>query len=157
MQDIATMVQAAAATSKTKEMNMANEYIADPYRLGYSHAEHKMKEQLAALEKAQTHWQREIERTVRQDESRIADLVARVAQLEKLVQYPNSMLTTSANLRSEAAQQQATEHLYAPLRSDTRAVVDLAAFARRLIDMQDLGHAVTDEVRELAKRALGLK
>ena len=82
----------------------------------------------------------------------VADLYARITQLEKLIQYPNTY-------QSEMAKQQveATQNLYAPLRSDTRAVIDLAAFARRLIDMQDLGHAVTEEVRELAKRALGLK
>jgi len=88
------------------------------------------------------------------------DVKERLTQLERLVQYPNNGFTrthTPEELKSQAAQQQATEHLYAPLRSDTRAVIDLAAFARRLIDMQDLGHAVTEEVRELAKRALGLK
>lgn len=68
----------------------------------------------------------------------------------------NRALQTNAALKSQAAQQQATEHLYAPLRSDTRAVVDLAAFARRLLNPQDLGHAVTLEVRNAARRALGL-
>ena len=76
--------------------------------------------------------------------SQVSDLYARITQLEKLIHYPNTYKSEMQNL-------------YAPLRSDTRAVIDLAAFARRLIDMQDLGHAVTDEVRELAKRALGLK
>jgi len=89
--------------------------------------------------------------------NRVKSLEARVTQLERLVQYPNAHATPYTEIKAQAAQQQATEHLYAPLRSDTRAVIDLAAFARRLIDMQDLGHAVTDEVRELAKRALGLK
>lgn len=84
----------------------------------------------------------------------------RILQLEKLVQYPNGQLATSTqqqhiDMHEQAARAQATEHLYAPLRSDTRAVIDLAAFARRLIDMQDLGHAVTEEVRQLAMRALG--
>ena len=96
----------------------------------------------------------EMERTIRRDETRLDHLMQRVSQLERLVQYPNAVKTE--DLKAQAAQQQATEHLYAPLRSDTRAVIDLAAFARRLIDMQDLGHVVTDEVRELAKRALGL-
>jgi hypothetical protein len=83
------------------------------------------------------------------ERKQIAELYARVTQLEKLVQYPNTY-------QSEM-QKKATEHLYAPLRSDTRAVLDLAAFARRLVDMQDLGHAVTEEVRQLAMRALGMK
>lgn len=83
--------------------------------------------------------------------SQVSDLYARVAQLEKLIHYPNTYQSEMAKKQVEV-----TEHLYAPLRSDTRAVIDLAAFARRLIDMQDLGHAVTEEVRELAKRALGI-
>ena len=95
----------------------------------------------------------------------VTDLYARVTQLEKLIQYPNTYQSEMTKLAKErytdlaAAREvhKTTEHLYAPLRSDTRAVIDLAAFARRLIDMQDLGHAVTEEVRELAKRALGLK
>ena len=87
----------------------------------------------------------------------IQALTLRLVHLERLVQYPNAHAMPHTEIKSQAAQQQATEHLYAPLRSDTRAVIDLAAFARRLIDMQDLGHAVTEEVRELAKRALGLK
>jgi|SRR6516225_2395989 hypothetical protein len=62
------------------------------------------------------------------------------------------------HVKEAAVRAEATpENLYAPLRSDTRAVVDLAAFVRRLVDMQDLGHAVTEEVRQLALRALGLK
>ena len=122
--------------------------------------------------------------------NQIAELYARVTQLEKLVQYPNTYQSEMAKLAKERYTDLAAarevhkttvashpsdasacdpartmpphmvyqpEHLYAPLRSDTRAVIDLAAFARRLIDMQDLGHAVTEEVRELAKRALGLK
>ena len=91
------------------------------------------------------------------NQKRIDALETRMAQLERLVQYPNAHAMPHTEIKAQAAQQQATEQLYAPLRSDTRAVIDLAAFARRLIDMQDLGHAVTDEVRELAKRALGLK
>jgi hypothetical protein len=63
----------------------------------------------------------------------------------------------SITLKSQAAQVEATENLYAPLRTDTAAILDLAAFARRLLDPEDLGHAVTKEVRDLARKALGLK
>lgn len=92
----------------------------------------------------------------------LKELESRIEQLEAHVLYPKGQLATSTQQRhidmhEQAARAQATEHLYAPLRSDTRAVIDLAAFARRLIDMQDLGHAVTEEVRQLAMRALGLK
>jgi len=58
-------------------------------------------------------------------------------------------------MKSQAAQQQA-QGLYAPLRSDTKPLIDLAAFARRLLNPDDLGHAVTKEVRDSARRALGL-
>jgi hypothetical protein len=52
--------------------------------------------------------------------------------------------------------QQAVSGLYAPLRSDTKPLIDLAAFARRLLNPDDLGHAVTHEVRNAARRALGM-
>lgn len=59
-----------------------------------------------------------------------------------------------------AAQTQATnapENLYAPLRSDTRAVLDLAAFARRLLDPSDpLYTNVSSLVRKEARKALGV-
>jgi hypothetical protein len=48
-----------------------------------------------------------------------------------------------------------TQNLYAPLRSDTASLLKLAEFARRLLDPDDLGHAVSFEVRELAREALG--
>jgi hypothetical protein len=74
-------------------------------------------------------------------------------------------------LKSQAAQQQAQhpylgagqpanlpneQNLYAPLRSDTKPLIDLAAFARRLLNPDDLAHAVTHEVRNAARRALGM-
>jgi hypothetical protein len=46
--------------------------------------------------------------------------------------------------------------LYAPLRSDTKPLIALAAFARRLLNPDDLAHAVTHEVRNAARRALGI-
>lgn len=84
--------------------------------------------------------------------SAIAELQQRVTQLEKLVQYPN---TAKQDMREAAAKAQANEHLYAPLRSDTAPLIRLAAFARRLLDPSDLGYAVTEEVRNLAREALG--
>jgi hypothetical protein len=63
----------------------------------------------------------------------------------------------AVTLKSQAAQQQAQGNLYAPLRNDTRAVLDLAAFARRLLDPMDLGFAVSEEVKEAARKALGLE
>jgi hypothetical protein len=85
------------------------------------------------------------------------DLAERVMWLERV--QPVSHLTYKdpyVTAKEDAAKAQATENLYAPLRSDTRAVVDLAAFARRLLNPQDLAHAVTLEVRNAARRALGM-
>jgi hypothetical protein len=77
----------------------------------------------------------------------------------------------NTTLKSQAAQQQAQhpylgagqpanlpneQNLYAPLRSDTKPLIDLAAFARRLLNPDDLAHAVTHEVRNAARRALGM-
>lgn len=97
------------------------------------------------------------------------ELGERVTQLEKLVHYPvATKKEIDTGLMSQSAQQQARglnetqigqpceQNLYAPLRNDTKAVLDLSAFARRLLDPQDLGHAVTFEVRQCARRALGL-
>jgi hypothetical protein len=100
---------------------------------------------------------------------RLTELEERIKQLEKLVHYPVAT-KKDIDLKSQAAQREAVncsaepaqsygrmaENLYAPLRNDTKAVLDLAAFARRLLDPQDLGHAVTFEVRQCARRALGL-
>jgi hypothetical protein len=86
--------------------------------------------------------------------ARAADALAiRVTQLEKLVQYPN---TAKQDMREAAAKAQANEHLYAPLRSDTAPLIRLAAFARRLLDPSDLGYAVSREIRDLARDALGM-
>jgi len=43
-----------------------------------------------------------------------------------------------------------------PMRADTEAILALTKFAKRLLNPEDLGHAVTFEVRQLARRALGL-
>jgi hypothetical protein len=95
--------------------------------------------------------------------SELVGLRERVRQLEKLVQYPNT--AKQETLKSQAVQAQAAQQntsardtaygLYAPLRSDTAPLIRLAAFARRLLDPSDLGHAVTEEVRNLAREALG--
>lgn len=71
----------------------------------------------------------------------------------------NPHIYGQAAIKSEAAQHQAQPpaNLYAPLRNDTKAVLDLAAFVRRLLDPQDLGWAVSTEIRRLAREALGLK
>lgn len=54
------------------------------------------------------------------------------------------------------AQAEAPADLYAPLRTNTGPLIRLTALARRMLDPDDLGHAVTEEVRNLAREALGL-
>lgn len=92
------------------------------------------------------------------------ELSVRLAQVEKLVLYPNTAAKADAvKMKEQSAQAQAMgyecaqpENLYAPLRTDTGPLLRLAALARRLLDPHDLGHAVTQEVRDLVREALGL-
>jgi hypothetical protein len=68
-------------------------------------------------------------------------------------------LAVHEQLKSQAAQCQAQppEDLYAPLRNDTKAITDLAAFARRLLDSEDLLFwEAGPNVRRAARAALGL-
>lgn len=114
------------------------------YNVGYS--------QQASQEKLQQQWRDSFQDAIHVLQCRYAEQQQRITQLEKLVQYPN---TAKQDMREAAAKAQANEHLYAPLRSDTAPLIRLAAFARRLLDPSDLGHAVTEEVRNLAREALG--
>lgn len=41
-------------------------------------------------------------------------------------------------------------------RADATAILEMGAFIRRLLDPDDLGFAVTQEVRQLARKALDL-
>ena len=87
--------------------------------------------------------------------ARLTRIEARLALLEAF----RDKEAVQTKLKAQAAQQQAQPpaNLYAPLRSDTRAVLDLAAFVRRLLDPQDLGWAVNTEIHRLAREALGIK
>jgi uncharacterized membrane protein len=91
------------------------------------------------------HWCAEVERTVRENESRIR-------QLEKHIHYPHN----EAALKSSAAQASAKVDTV-PMRSDVEAIRTMTAFCKRLLDTHDLAYAVTLEVRNEARRALGLK
>ncbi len=59
-------------------------------------------------------------------------------------------------MQEAAAKQQATEHLYAPLRTNTGPLLKLAELARRMLDPDDLGPHVTARVQYLAREALGI-
>lgn len=91
------------------------------------------------------------------NDQRFAQIETRVTQLEKLVQYSNldkhlEKQNIDVALKSRAAQQQAAQ----PLTNDVKAIRELGALARNLLNPEVFGHAVTFEVRQAARRALGL-
>jgi len=92
-----------------------------------------------------------------------ATLKERVTQLEKHIHYPhNETAMKEAAAKAQAQQEplgsygkmQATADQ--PLLNDVKAIRELGALARRLLNPEDFGHAVTFEVRQAARRALGL-
>lgn len=87
----------------------------------------------------------------------VAVLYERISALEALTRKPPPRLT-DWQMREDAAraQAEAPADLYAPLRTNTGPLIRLTALARRMLDPDDLGHAVTEEVRNLAREALGL-
>lgn len=98
-------------------------------------------------------------------ESQLQELRRRVHALEAMLLYPNAV---SKNMEQQMAEQAAKyqamgyesaqpENLYAPLRSNVGPLIKLTELARRILNPDDLGHAVTEEVRNLAREALGLR
>ena len=85
----------------------------------------------------------------------IAELRARVTQLEKHIHYPHK----EAALKSSAARAQGQQASVdtAPMRSDVEAILTMTAFIKRLLSPEDFAYAVTLEVRNEARRALGFK
>jgi hypothetical protein len=83
-----------------------------------------------------------------------SEMGARITQLEKHIHYPHSEVA----IKEAAARAQTiiSEAYPPPMRADTEAILALTKFAKRLLNPEDLGHAVTFEVRQLARRALGL-
>ncbi len=100
--------------------------------------------------------QQEVNKTLDVRHKRYFEAFDKIEQRLAKLEAPRDQQALQTALKSQAAQQQATEQLYAPLRSDTKPLIDLAAFARRLLNPDDLGHAVTKEVRDSARRALGM-
>jgi hypothetical protein len=135
---------------------MSGTFIADPWRVGFAAgAKH------------------------------LAELEERVKQLEKHIHYPAHMATTQdvamkeaaaraqaayphysvgcdnqkVMLKEDAAMAQGQQNAYkdkVPMRTDVETIRTLTAFAKRLLNTEDFGHAVTFEVRQAARRALGL-
>ncbi len=101
-------------------------------------------------------------------DSRFAELEERIRQLETHIHYPHSANAAQdkaigahpygdpyAALKSQAAQMQGSPDRV-PMRTDVETIRTLTAFAKRLLNTEDFGHAVTFEVRQAARRALGL-
>lgn len=98
-------------------------------------------------------------------EDMLAEQRNRIAQLEKHIHYPHSAMRgelrmkETANITTrmqELAMKEASVDT-APMRSDVEAILTMTAFCKRLLDHHDLAYAVTLEVRNEARRALGLK
>ena len=80
---------------------------------------------------------------------------ARITQLEKHIHYPHN----ETALKEAAARAQASfdlQQITQPLTNDVKAIRELGALARNLLNPEVFGHAVTFEVRQAARRALGL-
>ena len=80
----------------------------------------------------------------------------RIRQLEKHIHYPHNEVAMKEAAAKAQAQTVISEAYPPPMRADTEAILALTKFAKRLLNPDDLGHAVTFEVRQLARRALGL-
>jgi len=78
----------------------------------------------------------------------------RVRQLEKHIHYPHNELRSTTALKEAAVRAEADT---VPMRSDVEAILTMTAFIKRLLDTHDLAYAVTLEVRNEARRALGFK
>jgi uncharacterized coiled-coil protein SlyX len=103
-------------------------------------------------------------------EGKDQDLLKRIVNLEQ--QVANQALIMQGltsvgenvvtHLKSQAAQQQATEHLYAPLRSDTKPLLEMAAFVRRIAELdselysssaESIVYSIASEAQEILKRS----
>jgi hypothetical protein len=91
-------------------------------------------------------------------EGRLNTLADRVGGLEHHLNV--QPFIKEMTLKSQAAATQATEHLYAPLRSDTKPLLEMAAFVRKIADygsfpfsVNQLGADIVTEAREILKRS----
>lgn len=80
-------------------------------------------------------------------------LEERIRQLEKHVHYPHNEMTA---MKEAAARAQAEKDVV-PMRSDVEAIRTMTAFIKSLLSPEEFAYAVTLEVRNEARRALGFK
>lgn len=95
----------------------------------------------------------------------VADSSKRIVNLEQQVANQSLALKglsdlegarwKNENLKSQAAQQQATNGLYAPLRSDTKPLLEMAAFVRTVaaIDPDHASYSMYSLMRDLVETA----
>lgn len=67
--------------------------------------------------------------------ARITRLEIAVAELQGQLAGLRTRATPDVAVKEQAAAQQATQHLYAPLRSDVRALTELSAFVRKVANL----------------------
>jgi len=101
-------------------------------------------------------WFKELEERMTETLQRVENADQRIKQLEKHIHYPHSETAMKEAAAKAQAQTVINEAYPPPMRADTEAILTLTKFAKRLLNPEDLGHAVTFEVRQLARRALGL-
>lgn len=93
-------------------------------------------------------------------ERKFAAMEERIRQLEKHIHYPGlatgARTASATELREAAARAQASVDTV-PMRSDVEAILTMTAFCKRLLSPEDFAYAVTLEVRNEARRALGFK
>jgi hypothetical protein len=96
-------------------------------------------------------------------EKRIVNLEQQVANQAVEMQKLRCTEPMVIHLKGQAAAAQATDHLYAPLRSDTKPLLEMAAFVRKVaaVKVRSAGleddsctlYALIDEAREILKRS----
>jgi hypothetical protein len=90
---------------------------------------------------------------------RLGNAETRIAEQE---QRDRKVAFDEHEVKSQAAATQATEHLYAPLRSDTKPLLEMSAFVRKVANARidvptiDAWHLLRDvilEAQEILKRS----
>jgi hypothetical protein len=84
----------------------------------------------------------------------------RIGQLEKHIHYPHNetaMKEAAAMAQGQQSAYKAKQSETVPMRSNVEAILTMTAFIKRLLSPEDFAYAVTLEVRNEARRALGFK
>lgn len=96
---------------------------------------------IAASEKQPLTWEeafreaiRDLQTRYQEQQKRIVNLEQQVANQALAMKQTHTVHTPigAVEVKSQAAAAQATEHLYAPLRSDTKPLLEMSAFVRKV-------------------------